>query len=129
MDEVLLQKLTVHHKTSCNRRKSGLMQDSQTNSQMGCKHRLWSHAESVAISLPAHPKIISFNPVSSDMKLGRNVARTFLDYYKLNNLIKDNRPTHIESSEVMPQTGNGKGNGPGRDAVDREMEKSQSVRH
>ncbi|GLD62281.1 cytosolic carboxypeptidase 6, partial [Lates japonicus] len=30
------------------------------------------------------------------MKLGRNVARTFLDYYKLNNLIKDNRPTHIQ---------------------------------
>ena len=30
------------------------------------------------------------------MKLGRNVARTFLDYYKLNPLIKDNRPTHIQ---------------------------------
>ncbi|KAM7388266.1 hypothetical protein PAMP_024456 [Pampus punctatissimus] len=65
------------------------------------------------------------------MKLGRNVARTFLDYYKLSNLIKDNRPTHVKSSEVMSQTGdgNGKGNGVGRDAVDREREMSQIVRH
>ncbi|TMS20733.1 Cytosolic carboxypeptidase 6 [Larimichthys crocea] len=65
------------------------------------------------------------------MKLGRNVARTFLDYYKLNNLIKDNRPTHIQSSEVKSHTGggNGKGNGVGRDAADREREKSQGVRH
>ncbi|KAG8003667.1 Cytosolic carboxypeptidase 6 [Nibea albiflora] len=63
------------------------------------------------------------------MKLGRNVARTFLDYYKLNNLIKDNRPTHIQSSEVKSHTGdgNGKGNGVGRDAADREREKSQGV--
>lgn len=29
------------------------MQVSQTNSQMGCKHRLWIHVESVAISLPS----------------------------------------------------------------------------
>ncbi|XP_034439434.1 uncharacterized protein LOC117760482 isoform X2 [Hippoglossus hippoglossus] len=63
------------------------------------------------------------------MKLGRNVARTFLDYYKLSNLIKDNRPTHIQSSEVKSPTGNGKGNGVGRDAVDRQREKSQGVRH
>ncbi|XP_062250790.1 cytosolic carboxypeptidase 6 [Platichthys flesus] len=63
------------------------------------------------------------------MKLGRNVARTFLDYYKLSNLIKDNRPTHIQSSEVKSPTGNGKDNGVGRDAVDRQREKSQGVRH
>ncbi|XP_065325801.1 BEN domain-containing protein 5 isoform X1 [Pelmatolapia mariae] len=54
------------------------------------------------------------------MKLGRNVARTFLDYYKLNNFIKDNRPTPIQSSGVMSQTGNGVG----RDTADREKEKS-----
>lgn len=41
------------------------------------------------------PETISLNAVSSDTKLGRNVARTFLDYYKLNNHIKDNRPIHI----------------------------------
>ncbi|XP_033885219.1 cytosolic carboxypeptidase 6-like [Acipenser ruthenus] len=29
------------------------------------------------------------------MKLGRNVSRTFLDYYRLNNLIADNSLTHI----------------------------------
>ncbi|XP_035863139.1 cytosolic carboxypeptidase 6 isoform X1 [Sander lucioperca] len=64
-------------------------------------------------------------------KLGRNVARTFLDYYKLNNLIKDNRPIHIQSSEVMSQTSdvNRKGNGFGRDAADREKEKSMGIRH
>lgn len=27
------------------------------------------------------------------MKLGKNVARTFLDYYKLNNLIDENKLT------------------------------------
>ncbi|CAB1446524.1 unnamed protein product [Pleuronectes platessa] len=63
------------------------------------------------------------------MKLGRNVARTFLDYYKLSNLIKDNRPSHIQSSEVKSPTGNGKDNGVGRDAVDRQREKSQGDRH
>ncbi|KAK2907849.1 cytosolic carboxypeptidase 6 [Channa argus] len=63
------------------------------------------------------------------MKLGRNVARTFLDYYKLNNLIKDNRPTHMQSAEVMSPTGDGRGNGGGRDTADREREKSQGVRH
>ncbi|XP_069555111.1 BEN domain-containing protein 5-like isoform X1 [Brachyistius frenatus] len=64
------------------------------------------------------------------MKLGRNVARTYLDYYKLNNLIRDNRLTHIQSSEVMSQTvnRNGKGNVVGRDAADREKEKSPGVR-
>lgn len=46
--------------------------------------------------LDTHPKMVSFNSPSLDMKLGRNVARTFLDYYKLNNLIKDNIPTHIQ---------------------------------
>ena len=32
-----------------------------------------------------------------DMKLGRNVARTFLDYYRLNNLIDDNKPTNLSN--------------------------------
>ncbi|TNN75355.1 hypothetical protein EYF80_014402 [Liparis tanakae] len=67
-------------------------------------------------------------PAVDDTKLGRNVARTFLDYYKLNNLIKDDRPIHIQSSEVTGDD-NKKGNGVGRDAADREREKSQSVRH
>lgn len=36
------------------------------------------------------------NLAFTDMKLGRNVARTFLDYYKLNNLIDDSKLTgHI----------------------------------
>ncbi|XP_008291409.1 cytosolic carboxypeptidase 6 [Stegastes partitus] len=63
------------------------------------------------------------------MKLGRNVARTFLDYYKQNNFIKDNRPTHIQNSEVTSQTGssNGKVGVVGRDSSDREKEKS--IRH
>ncbi|KAM3619350.1 uncharacterized protein V6R79_006813 [Siganus canaliculatus] len=65
------------------------------------------------------------------MKLGRNVARTFLDYYKLNNLIEDNIVTHIQSSEERFHTGAGnkKGNGLGRDAADRDREKSHGVRH
>ncbi|XP_056459268.1 cytosolic carboxypeptidase 6-like [Gadus chalcogrammus] len=66
------------------------------------------------------------------MKLGRNVARTFLDYYKLNTLIKDNRPTHIQSSEVMLQTGcgNGKTNTGEREKTEGEKErKSQGIRH
>ncbi|XP_059923472.1 cytosolic carboxypeptidase 6-like [Gadus macrocephalus] len=66
------------------------------------------------------------------MKLGRNVARTFLDYYKLNTLIKDNRPTHIQSSEVMLQTGcgNGKTNAGEREKTEGEKErKSQGIRH
>ncbi|XP_072245669.1 BEN domain-containing protein 5-like isoform X1 [Leuresthes tenuis] len=65
-------------------------------------------------------------------KLGRNVARTFLDYYKLNNLIKDNRPTHIQSTEVVSQTGRsnaGKDTGVGRDTADRTKEQNPSVRH
>uniref|UniRef100_A0A3Q3K622 Uncharacterized protein n=1 Tax=Monopterus albus TaxID=43700 RepID=A0A3Q3K622_MONAL len=62
-------------------------------------------------------------------KLGRNVARTFLDYYKLNNLTKDSKPTHIQSSEVMSQTSDEKGNDAGRDRANREREKSQGVRH
>ncbi|KAK9519279.1 hypothetical protein VZT92_022020 [Zoarces viviparus] len=77
---------------------------------------------------PPLPKTVRFNSLSSDTKLGRNVARTFLDYYKLNNLIKDNRPIHIQSSEVAGN-GNRKGNGVGREAADREREKSQGVRH
>lgn len=40
----------------------------------------------------------------SDMKLGRNVARTFLDYYKLSNLIKDNRPLHIQRYNRVSHT-------------------------
>ncbi|KAG7272143.1 hypothetical protein CRUP_010212 [Coryphaenoides rupestris] len=66
------------------------------------------------------------------MKLGRNVARTFLDYYKLNSLIKDNRPTHIQSSEVTLQTGSGNGKtNPGeREKPDSEKERrSQGIRH
>ncbi|XP_043986164.1 cytosolic carboxypeptidase 6 isoform X1 [Gambusia affinis] len=37
------------------------------------------------------------------MKLGRNVARTFLDYYKLANLTKDNRPSNIHSADGISQ--------------------------
>ncbi|KAJ3599387.1 hypothetical protein NHX12_033350, partial [Muraenolepis orangiensis] len=66
------------------------------------------------------------------MKLGRNVARTFLDYYKLNALVKDNRPTPIQSSDVMLQTsgGDGKTNTGHREKPDGEKErKSQGIRH
>uniref|UniRef100_A0A1A8MPX7 ATP/GTP binding protein-like 4 n=1 Tax=Nothobranchius pienaari TaxID=704102 RepID=A0A1A8MPX7_9TELE len=65
------------------------------------------------------------------MKLGRNVARTFQDYYKLN-IIKDNRPNQIQSPDVELQTGNsyaGKGVGVGKNTSDREKERNQSVRH
>ncbi|XP_075341428.1 cytosolic carboxypeptidase 6 isoform X3 [Odontesthes bonariensis] len=65
-------------------------------------------------------------------KLGRNVARTFLDYYKLNNLIKDNRPTHIQSTEVVSKTGHsnaGKDTGVGRGTADRTKEQNPSVRN
>ncbi|KAK1164191.1 cytosolic carboxypeptidase 6-like [Acipenser oxyrinchus oxyrinchus] len=34
------------------------------------------------------------------MKLGRNVSRTFLDYYRLNNLITDNSLTHIGLTHI-----------------------------
>ncbi|KAG5850094.1 hypothetical protein ANANG_G00078590 [Anguilla anguilla] len=47
----------------------------------------------------------------SYMKLGRNVARTFLDYYRLNNLIDDNKPTHLSNSSLDGQSyhqGNGR---------------------
>ncbi|MEQ2226529.1 hypothetical protein ILYODFUR_028388 [Ilyodon furcidens] len=67
---------------------------------------------------------ISLNSLSLDMKLGRNVARTFLDYYKLSNLIKDNRPTNIHSTDGMSQTGKSK-TGVGRDTSDRKSEKNQ----
>ncbi|KAI9520430.1 hypothetical protein NQZ68_017130 [Dissostichus eleginoides] len=95
------------------------------------------HVEEVLLQRPSITKApvidnIRFNNPSSDTKLGRNVARTFLDYYKLNNHIKDNRPTHIQSAEVISPTGdsNNKGNGLGRDAErEREKEKSQGVRH
>ncbi|XP_061539022.1 cytosolic carboxypeptidase 6 [Phycodurus eques] len=55
------------------------------------------------------------------MRLGMNVARTFLDYYKLNNLIKDSVLSHLQSSEVTSQS-DSKG-------VDTEKERSQHVRH
>ncbi|XP_071011736.1 cytosolic carboxypeptidase 6 [Oncorhynchus clarkii lewisi] len=51
------------------------------------------------------------------MKLGRNVARTFLDYYRHNNFIDDNKlqiPNHINSMEVLSQGRQGNGNGNGR---------------
>lgn len=35
------------------------------------------------------------------MKLGKNVARTFLDYYKLNNLIDENKLTSQFSRFVL----------------------------
>nr|XP_057929413.1 cytosolic carboxypeptidase 6 [Doryrhamphus excisus] len=54
------------------------------------------------------------------MRLGMNVARTFLDYYKLNNLITDNTPSHIQSCEVPSETGG--------DAVDKDREGSQNVK-
>ncbi|XP_045543527.1 cytosolic carboxypeptidase 6 [Salmo salar] len=51
------------------------------------------------------------------MKLGRNVARTFLDYYRHNNFIDDTKlqiPNHINSMEVLSQGRQGNGNGNGR---------------
>ncbi|XP_068599840.1 cytosolic carboxypeptidase 6 [Brachionichthys hirsutus] len=63
------------------------------------------------------------------MKLGRNVARTFLDYYKLNNLIKDDIQTHIQSSDVKSNAGTGDGKANGADTADRERGKSQAIRH
>lgn len=36
------------------------------------------------------------------MKLGKNVARTFLDYYKLNSLIDENKLTSQFSRFVLP---------------------------
>ncbi|KAM4574824.1 cytosolic carboxypeptidase 6 isoform 2-T2 [Fundulus diaphanus] len=66
------------------------------------------------------------------MKLGRNVARTFLDYYKLSNLIKDNRPTNIHSTDGMSHTGKGKSVssiGVGRDTGDKKKDKNQSFGH
>ena len=41
------------------------------------------------------------NRLSLDMKLGRNVARTFLEYYRLNNLLDDNKPgSHINRCAI-----------------------------
>uniref|UniRef100_A0A8C5EFN2 Peptidase M14 domain-containing protein n=1 Tax=Gouania willdenowi TaxID=441366 RepID=A0A8C5EFN2_GOUWI len=62
------------------------------------------------------------------MKLGRNVARTFLDYYKLNYLVKCKGPTHIQSSEVTFRTSgsSAKGNSIVTD-TDTE-ERSQNIR-
>ncbi|XP_041695279.2 cytosolic carboxypeptidase 6 isoform X3 [Coregonus clupeaformis] len=50
------------------------------------------------------------------MKLGRNVARTFLDYYRHNNFIDDKPqiPNHINSMEVLSQGRQGNGNWNGR---------------
>ncbi|KAL6458999.1 hypothetical protein MHYP_G00324710 [Metynnis hypsauchen] len=51
----------------------------------------------------------------SYMKLGRNVARTFLDYYKLNNLIDDNKlSSHINSVDSIPPGRQGSNAGNGR---------------
>ncbi|KAL7828668.1 hypothetical protein SRHO_G00323020 [Serrasalmus rhombeus] len=51
----------------------------------------------------------------SYMKLGRNVARTFLDYYKLNNLIDDNKlSSHIKSVDSIPPGRQGSNTGNGR---------------
>lgn len=36
------------------------------------------------------------------MKLGKNVARTFLDYYKLNSLIDENKLTNQFGRFVLP---------------------------
>ncbi|XP_066500835.1 cytosolic carboxypeptidase 6-like isoform X6 [Hoplias malabaricus] len=50
----------------------------------------------------------------SYMKLGRNVARTFLDYYKLNNLIEENKLTsRINNVDVVApgRQGNNAANG------------------
>ncbi|XP_077440691.1 cytosolic carboxypeptidase 6 isoform X2 [Vanacampus margaritifer] len=55
------------------------------------------------------------------MRLGMNVARTFLDYYKLNNLITDDVPCHIQSSEVASQSDS--------EVANREKERSQHVKY
>ena len=46
--------------------------------------------------------IFVLNPAISDIKLGRNLARTFLDYYKLTGFIST-KP----SSGLMPKAGRG----------------------
>ncbi|KAG5275527.1 hypothetical protein AALO_G00121320 [Alosa alosa] len=49
------------------------------------------------------------------MKLGRNVARTFLDYYRLNNLLDDNKPgSHINSLNILPSGRHGNNNSNGK---------------
>ncbi|KAJ7986604.1 hypothetical protein DPEC_G00341600, partial [Dallia pectoralis] len=51
------------------------------------------------------------------MKLGRNVARTFLDYYKHTHFIEENKPpapSHINSMEVLSQGRQGNGNRSGK---------------
>uniref|UniRef100_A0AAY5K2T0 Reverse transcriptase domain-containing protein n=1 Tax=Esox lucius TaxID=8010 RepID=A0AAY5K2T0_ESOLU len=67
------------------------------------------------------------------MKLGRNVARTFLDYYKHNHFIDENKaqiPSHINSIEVLSKDQQGNGNRNGRSSGgERAAErKSQGVR-
>ncbi|XP_024277352.1 cytosolic carboxypeptidase 6 [Oncorhynchus tshawytscha] len=66
------------------------------------------------------------------MKLGRNVARTFLDYYRHNNFIDDNKlqiSNHINSMEVLSQGRQGNGNGNGRTSGSerRAERKNQSI--
>uniref|UniRef100_A0A8C6SJB9 ATP/GTP binding protein-like 4 n=1 Tax=Neogobius melanostomus TaxID=47308 RepID=A0A8C6SJB9_9GOBI len=58
------------------------------------------------------------------MRLGTNVARTFLDYYKLNNLTKDNIPTPIQKYSSEPMSPMGNTNGKGEGSTDREREKT-----
>ncbi|XP_049342019.1 cytosolic carboxypeptidase 6 [Astyanax mexicanus] len=65
----------------------------------------------------------------SYMKLGRNVARTFLDYYKLNNLTDENKLTTHNSGDAVPagRQGNNAGNGKNQNG-ERSERRFQGVR-
>ena len=60
----------------------------------------------------------------SDMKLGRNLARTFLDYYKMTGYIST-KP----SSSLTPKPSNGRHSAKNRNGERRDRAASEPVRH
>ncbi|XP_046870471.1 cytosolic carboxypeptidase 6-like [Hypomesus transpacificus] len=94
-----------------------------------------SYCYTLEVSFYSYMSASSTTPVpyteETYMRLGRNVARTFLDYYKLNNVIKDHVPAHIHSSEVSPpahgRQGNGRNQGMERGESEKER-KNQGVK-
>ncbi|XP_062306072.1 cytosolic carboxypeptidase 6-like [Osmerus eperlanus] len=94
-----------------------------------------SYCYTLEVSFYSYMTASSTTPVpyteETYMRLGRNVARTFLDYYKLNNVIKDHVPTHIHSSEASPPAhgwqGNGRNQGMERGESEKER-KNQGVK-
>ncbi|KAL1022423.1 hypothetical protein UPYG_G00026770 [Umbra pygmaea] len=96
-----------------------------------------SYCYTLEVSFYSYMTSASTSPVpyteDTYMKLGRNVACTFLDYYRHNNFIdeiKQKIPTHINSMEVLSPGQQGNGNRDGRSSVgDRQAErKSLGIR-